>query len=263
MIRFTLIFDSRLVTSRRENLVVVILAGGYGTRLAGTLENLPKPMAPANGRPFIEWIVRYLVAQGFRRFVVSTGYRCEVIEAHFQSSPVPEVEVSCVRENSPMGTAGGFLHAVRHSGTSPDGWLVVNGDSLALASLSELVDGLERTDLDGSMLGVEMDDSSRYGTVEFNEAGRLQSFREKKPGRGVINAGVYLFRASSLRLFPDRTPLSFELDVFPELIDQGAKLEVSVTQVPFLDIGTPESLAQAEAFVMDNSGAFEDREGTA
>jgi len=73
----------------------------------------------------------------------------------------------------------------------------------------------------------------------------------------VINAGVYLFRAAILGVFPNREPLSFEKEVFPELAFRKVRLKVCVTQAPFLDIGTPESLPQAEAFVRENADNFE------
>jgi D-glycero-alpha-D-manno-heptose 1-phosphate guanylyltransferase len=79
--------------------------------------------------------------------------------------------------------------------------------------------------------------------------GRLLEFREKRPGAGLINAGVYCFRRGLLASFPRRRPLSMELDVFPALLEQRAKLMVHRSTAPFLDIGTPESLTQADAFL--------------
>ena len=87
-----------------------------------------------------------------------------------------------------------------------------------------------------------------FSLIEHN----LISFAEKKPGAGVINAGVYLLRNSLINYFPLRKPLSFEHDVFPLLLEQGCKIKVHITQAPFLDIGTPESFAQAETFIRKN-----------
>jgi len=85
----------------------------------------------------------------------------------------------------------------------------------------------------------------------------LAGFNEKKPGAGIINAGVYLFRASAIDSFPDKTPLSFETEVFPALVAGGIRLKGCVTDAPFLDIGTPESLPLAEAFIRRNADFFE------
>lgn len=239
-----------------NEVIAVVLAGGFGTRIRSVLGDLPKPMAPVNGRPFVEWVLRYLSRQGIRRAVLATGYRAEVVESHFDSQPVPSVKVSCVAETTAMGTAGGFLNAIRHTTDSPAGWLVINGDSLALASLESLMRSLKEPGPAGSLLGVRMSDAARYGTLLCDHQGHLKSFLEKRPGRGVINAGVYLLQPSTIQRFPTHTPLSFEVDVFPALIEKGLRMDVCVEDAPFLDIGVPESLAQAGDFIQQNMNAF-------
>ena len=239
-----------------DQVTAVVLAGGFGTRIRSVLGDLPKPMAPVQGRPFVEWVLRYLAKQGIRRAVLSTGYRAEVIASHFSNQPVPSMDVRCIPETSPLGTAGGFLNAIRHADHAPGGWLVVNGDSLALASLAELFNVLNQPGCGGGLLGLQVPDASRYGTLSRDERGHLESFQEKRPGRGVINAGVYLFPPSTIPLFPDCVPLSFETEVFPRLLQKGIRLEVCVTGAPFLDIGIPEALAEAEHFVANNPRAF-------
>lgn len=230
----------------------VILAGGFGTRIRHLLGDLPKPMAPVAGRPFLEWVVRYLAAQKIRRIVLSTGYRAEMVAAHFTAQPVAGVCVTCVPETRPLGTAGGFLNAARSVAETPAAWLVLNGDSLALAPLELMFGLLENAEVNGAILGKQVADASRFGTISTNAAADLVSFNEKKPGAGIINVGVYLFRAAALEKFPDRTPLSFETDVFPALVAGRAGLKVCAAEAPFLDIGTPESLPLAEAFIRQN-----------
>jgi NDP-sugar pyrophosphorylase family protein len=162
---------------------------------------------------------------------------------------VPGIRVLCVPETQPLGTAGGFLHAAAAVTKATPAWLVLNGDSLALAPLGGLAAALDDTATDGALLGVPMQDASRYGTIRQDALGRLSGFTEKRAGAGIINACVYVFRASMVATFPSRTPLSFETDVFPALAARGARLAVRVAEAAFLDIGTPESLPQAEAFV--------------
>src|ERR1051325_9263224 len=94
-----------------DQVVAVELAGGFGTRIKHLLGDIPKPMAPVAGKPFLEWVIRYLAKQGINKVVLSTGHLAEVIKKHFQDSPVTGVTVKCVRETTPLGTAGGFLHA--------------------------------------------------------------------------------------------------------------------------------------------------------
>jgi D-glycero-alpha-D-manno-heptose 1-phosphate guanylyltransferase len=239
-----------------EKIIAVVLAGGFGTRIKHLLGDLPKPMASVNGKPFIEWVVRYLAKQKIQNVILSTGHLAETIGKHFQSQPVKNIQISCVPETKPLGTAGGFLNAIRDAKEKPQAWLVMNGDSLVLASLGNLFHMLAgRTE--GAILGVRVPDASRFGTISQNEHGELTGFNEKKSGAGVINAGVYLFRPSAIELFPAQTPLSFELDVFPALIARKIRLKVCVTDAPFLDIGTPESLPLAENFIRRNGNFFE------
>jgi NDP-sugar pyrophosphorylase family protein len=241
-----------------DQVTAVVLAGGFGTRIQHLLGDLPKPMAPVNGRPFLEWVVRYLARQRILRVILATGYLREKVEYHFQSQPVTGVTVSCVPETQPLGTAGGFLNAAATVAEIPAAWLVLNGDSLALAPLETMWRSLEEAKVDGAILGVPMTDAARYGTILQDERGELTGFLEKRPGPGNINAGVYLWRARTVEFFPDRRPLSFEEDVFPVLINRRSRVKVCVTDAPFLDIGTPESLPQAAAFVRRHQPAFFD-----
>jgi D-glycero-alpha-D-manno-heptose 1-phosphate guanylyltransferase len=238
--------------ARLDEVTAVILAGGRGTRLRHLFPELPKPMIPVCGRPFVEWVVRFLKQQGIRRVLISTGHLGEIMEAHFAVQPVEDVSVTCVREREALGTGGGFLNAVEASREKPSAWLVLNGDSLVAADLASAVTELNRPETQGVILGVSMSDASRYGRVTFDDSRRLLRFVEKQPGAGVINAGIYCFKPSVLSRFPSRRPLSFENDVFPQLLADRIHLSVSVTDAPFLDIGTPESLALAESFIAQN-----------
>jgi D-glycero-alpha-D-manno-heptose 1-phosphate guanylyltransferase len=244
---------------RVQDVHAVILAGGLGTRLRAVLPDRPKPMAPVEGRPFVEWVARWLAAAGVRSATVSTGYLGDMIARHFTASPVSGLAVDCVREERPLGTAGGFLHAARGSGRRPAGWLVLNGDSLALADLGALAAQLEGCAAEGALVACRVADAGRYGRLEAGPDGRLRRFAEKSDGDegpGLINAGVYLLRHALLDRFPDREPLSFEHDVFPAWLASGIAIAVSRSDAPFLDIGTAASLAQADAFIRAHRERF-------
>ena len=234
----------------------VVLAGGFGTRVRHLLPELPKPMAPVAGKPFLEWVIRYLAAQGLKRVVISTGYRSEVVAQHFQAAPVAGVHVTCVAELEPLGTAGGFLHAARASGEQPPAWLVLNGDSLVFADLGLVVGEFARPACAGVVIGRSVPDASRYGSLVVGPENELLRFEEKRPGAGLINSGIYCLRHTLLKEFPGESPLSFEKDVFPVTTARGARLKVISTEAPFLDIGTPETLPQAESFIRQNLHFF-------
>jgi len=245
------------VTISADQTTAVILAGGFGTRIKHLLGDLPKPMAPVNGRPFLEWVVRWLAAQNIRRVVLSTGFMAEVIEKHFRPQPVPGMQVSCVPETAPLGTAGGFLNAARLSNTDASAWLLVNGDTLAFANLADAVHTLQNDSIAGVIFGREVPDTGRYGSLVTDPAGKLTCFAEKRPGQGVISTGVYLFRDSLLKQFPAKTPLSLEQEVFPALTAAGVSLKVLRMNTPFLDIGTPDTLRAAYLFIRQNIAQFQ------
>ncbi len=242
-----------MINFEMKKTIAVILAGGFGTRVKHLLPNIPKPMARVANKPFIEWIVQYLRQQNIEQFILSTGYLGEIIEAYFNNKKIDNITVNCYRETEPLGTAGGFINGVKLSNQQPFSWLITNGDSLIFTDLKPLFNYLANDDeIEGVILGLSLPDASRYGSLKYDQDNNLISFAEKQQGQGVINAGVYLFKHSVISKFPDGKPLSFEYDVFPELLSQGCKIKVHITEAPFLDIGTPKTLIQAENFIIDN-----------
>jgi len=232
----------------------VILAGGAGTRVQHLLGDIPKPMAPVTGKPFLEWVVRFLAKQGVTDVTISTGYRAEYIAAHFDRLALPGVSVRCRPESQPLGTAGGFLNAVADRLDEPGRWLVCNGDSLVLADLRAM--RAMDAGMEAVFLGVDVPDCARFGSLETDSSGRLLRFVEKRPGGGLINAGVYLLARSLPPRFPSQRPLSFETDVFPALLASGVLMGVSPTSAPFLDIGSEATLGMASEFVTRHKNFF-------
>jgi len=235
------------------DIVAVILAGGFGTRVRHILPNIPKPMAQVADKPFIDWIIRYLAQQKLENFIVSTGYLGEIIEDYFEQNSLLNTQIKCYQEKEVLGTGGGFVYAVNQSQKYPLAWLVTNGDSLIFTDLQPLFNYLKDDTVEGVILGLASDDASRYGSLTYDSDYNLVEFAEKKVGAGVINAGVYLLKNTLLKKFPQQKPLSFENDIFPQLLAQKCLIKVHIVSAPFLDIGTPESLAKAEIFIRANS----------
>jgi NDP-sugar pyrophosphorylase family protein len=206
-------------------------------------------MAEVAEKPFLGWVLTYLQRQGIAQTLLSTGHLAKIIEEYVQKRPIPNLELKCYPETSPLGTAGGFINAVKQSQQTPKAWLVLNGDSLIVTDLAPLNQYLEDERVDGVILGVSVPDASRFGSLVYDEQRTLLQFAEKKAGAGVINGGVYLLRHRLVQQFPTHFPLSFEYDIFPSLLQQQICLKVHPVEAPFLDIGTPDSLAQAESFI--------------
>ena len=232
-----------------DNIIAVVLAGGFGTRIKHLLPDVPKPMAEVAEKPFLSWVLTYLQRQGIEKALLSTGHLAEIIEEYTKMQPIPDLDLHCYPETSPLGTAGGFMNAVNQSEQKPKAWLVLNGDSLIVTDLAPLNQYLEDEGVEGVILGVSVPDASRFGSLVYDEQNTLLQFAEKQSGAGVINGGVYLLRDRLVQQFPKNFPLSFEYDIFPSLLQQKICLKVHPVEAPFLDIGTPDSLAQAGSFI--------------
>jgi D-glycero-alpha-D-manno-heptose 1-phosphate guanylyltransferase len=215
---------------------------------------VPKPLAPVAGRPFLEWVLRYLRRQGVVDTVLSSGHLADQIEAFVGQLRLPGMRVISVPELEPLGTAGGFLNAMAATGNEARDAIVCNGDSLVLTTLAPLA--ATGSGADAALVGVRVADASRFGTLK-EHGGWLKGFEEKRPGAGLINGGVYFFRGTTVARFPRKKPLSFEYDVFPTLLASNACIAVVPCEAPFLDIGTEETLAQADAFIRANMSWFE------
>lgn len=238
-----------------SKVTAVVLAGGRGTRIAALYPGVPKPLIPASGQPFLYWVTVWLAGQGCRDIVYSTGHMGEKVEAWVASLlPPSDLKLRCRRERQELGTGGGLLNCLD---LCADWMLVLNGDSLVVTDIGLLFDITARTKSDGAIVGVPVEDASRFGTLVADHDGILREFAEKRPGKGTINGGIYLFRRSLMEGFPVDTKLSLEHDILPFLIQGGAQLAVQEARnAAFLDIGTTETVDQAGSFIESRSGSF-------
>ena len=223
----------------------IILAGGFGTRLQSLLPDVPKPLAPVRGLPFIHYILRWLEESGIERVIACTGYLAEKMEAGFRSY-AGRLELTFQRENSPLGTGGAIYRALREAGAG--GAFALNGDTYFPADLRRFQQEAER--LGGSLAIAlrRLPDVSRYGAVDL-DGGRILAINEKgQRGPGLVNAGLYLLPGDLWQQFPMPEVFSWEMDLLqpkaPLLCAAGVALDA-----PFLDIGTPESYGEAETIL--------------
>jgi D-glycero-alpha-D-manno-heptose 1-phosphate guanylyltransferase len=227
--------------------LAIILAGGVGSRVSRLYPELPKPMIPVAGRPFLDWVLQHLAAQGIRSAVISACYKAEVIRSYYEAQLQGDIAVSVLTEAVALGT-GAAVSFVR-SRLQAEVYLVLNGDTLTLAPLGQFLHEFKASGAAAAICCGPVQDTGRYGSLHLDGDGYLCDFAEKREGSGLVNAGVYLFRPSVIDLFPQRAPLSMEHEVLPYLLARGVRLRGFVSNSPFLDIGTPETLTSAPAFV--------------
>lgn len=232
---------------RTEPVEAMILAGGFGSRLRGILDDLPKPMARVAGKPFLEWLLRQARSQGVQSAVLCTGYLGQIVEAYFGDGSRWGVRLAYSRETSPLGTAGALRLGVDR--TSAKNLVVLNGDSYCRYDLELFLHYHESREASATLWLVPVADRLRYGTVAINPDGSVSSFIEKsgRAGRGYVNSGVYLMERAILESVQPSAKVSLEKDVLPSLVGHG--LYAVKGDGPFIDIGTPEAFARASSFM--------------
>lgn len=225
---------------------VAVLAGGLGTRIRGILGDTPKVLAPIAGRAFLSHLLDHLALHGGKRVVLCLGHMADRVTAWLaQGDSRHCLDVVCEIEPRPLGTAGA-IRFVRDELKS-DPVLVMNGDTFLDADLGAFAAAHRRSGAEASVLCVAVEDAARYGRVDIGADGRVTRFAEKAPGRGTVNAGVYLFSAAFLDRLAAGDAVSLERDVLEKL--PPGTLNAAVVHGRFIDIGTPDSLARAPAVI--------------
>ncbi|MGA2570020.1 MAG: nucleotidyltransferase family protein [Terracidiphilus sp.] len=221
----------------------IVLAGGFGMRLASRIDGIPKPMAPVAGRPFLEILLAQLRGAGCTSALLSVGHLHEAIQDHFGAS-FRGMTLDYAIESVPLGTGGAIRLALAQA--TDDSVLVLNGDTFLDADYAAMM-RFHRDERAAVTIAVApQPDLARYGGVAI-ENGRIVAFQEKgRSGPGWISAGAYVFNRNIE--WPPSLPerFSIEKDFFvPEI----ARLAPAAYEVSgyFLDIGIPEDLDRAQS----------------
>lgn len=235
-----------LLRSALHRTTAAILAGGLGTRLRPVVADRPKVLAEVHGRPFLLHLLDRLKDAGIGKTVLLTGYLADQVlqtvgHDHYGMQLVHSAE------RQPLGTGGSLRNALKEI-SSPD-ILLLNGDSWCAVDLARFHDFHHETGADVSMVLAQVNDAARFGAVTIAPNGKVNRFEEKQAGGSAwINAGIYLIaRRLIAAIVPG--PASLERDLLPHWLTQGNKVFGYCHAGTFLDIGTPESFAQAEAMI--------------
>ncbi|OON35652.1 hypothetical protein BTJ39_22065 [Izhakiella australiensis] len=212
---------------------VVILAGGYGTRLKSISGDIPKPMVDISGKPFLYRLMEYVESQGVKRIVLSLSYEADyIIKRVTMDNPV-KCEVDFVVEKNPLGTGGGIKYAC--SKVNTEKFIVLNGDTYCELNYQEFISASYHSDL--LISGVEVDDVSRYGSLDIDEDFNVNAVVEKgKKGKGVINSGIYILSKENIQNYP-LDSFSFEQDLLPTF---KGRFKAFISKAYFIDIGIPD-----------------------
>ncbi len=220
----------------------VILAGGLGTRLRGTVPDLPKPLAPIGDRPFLEWLLDYLDGQGFSQVILSVGYQREAIKTALGDRH-RRIALRYAEETHPLGTGGAMRLALAQAQENPV--FVLNGDTFFALDFEAMLAHHRAHGARLSLALKSVPDTRRFGRVE-TRGPHVSDFREKgENGPGFINGGIYLLDPALLdgRALPES--FSFEQDFLePEL--SSLQPLAFLSDGYFIDIGVPEDYHTAQ-----------------
>ncbi len=226
----------------------IVLAGGLGTRLRPVVADVPKPMAPVAGRPFLDYILYYLKKQGVQRITLAVGYKWEVIQSYYaQAHTGFGLELVFSIENEPLGTGGAIFKAAGN--VRSDTFFVINGDTAFDVPLNDLGEFYQNNDAGVALALKRVTNGDRYGSVECAPNGRIVSFVKKahnNPPVSVINGGIYLMKKAVIERFNFPDPFSFETGL---LKDKLTELNVygKIFDSPFIDIGIPADYHRAQS----------------
>jgi D-glycero-D-manno-heptose 1,7-bisphosphate phosphatase len=254
-----------MAASRRPITQAIVLAGGRGTRLGDLTREVPKPLLPVGGRPFLDYVISVLARHGVDDIILSTGYLSPAFDAFLEgrtwTGPYGNaIRVRTLVEPVPAGTAGALK---QHEAELAEAFLLLNGDSFLDADLNAvLAAGALLSQGEALLTTREVQDAGRFGRIRLDND-RVALFEEKSSaGTGLINAGIsVLTRACVQRI--ETIPCSIETDIYPVLAAEGL-LKAVVQDGYFIDIGLPETYASAQSEVpvaFRKPALFLDRDG--
>jgi D-glycero-alpha-D-manno-heptose 1-phosphate guanylyltransferase len=226
----------------------IVLAGGLGSRLRSTVPNLPKPLAPIGEKPFLDYLLDYWQAQGVKHFILSVGYKEELIRNYF-GDKYKNSRVDYIVEKKPLGTGGGLLLSVKSLKLNQP-FLVLNGDTLFKINLSNLLKHHSTCKADMTLSLSNLADNSRYSEVLLDKSGKLirsLKRRSKTSNNKVSNGGVYLLEPTLLDDYKSHNiKYSLEDELLPDLLKKNKRIAGFVSKEKFIDIGRPEDYRRAE-----------------
>lgn len=221
----------------------IILAGGFGTRLQNVISDIPKPMAPIRGIPFLTFILEQLSKSSFKKIILAVGYMGEKIE-NFYGDKYKNLKLRYSYEDNPLGTGGCVKKAL--SLIDDDYVFVINGDTFFDVDFNDIQKSKRLTIVCKYML-----DTSRYGKIIFDDDQIIKEFQEKKPkDLGYINGGIYYINTNIFDNYNLEKRFSIEKDFFDKYLCD-LRIKAHVSDEYFIDIGIPEDYdrAQNELFI--------------
>ena len=226
------------------------MLGGRGTRISHLYPDLPKALIPVAGKSFLAWQIEWLFRNDIDSVILAAGYQSGKIQDWVARQTFKD-KTRVVIETEPLGTGGAVKFAVQF--LEENSFWVLNGDSfLPNLNFNAMDESRAETGIQATIAVAPIEDSGRYGTVVFDDTGKIIGFEEKKSrNAGWVNGGVYLLERRLMDPIASNKPVSLENEVFPALAATG-KLSAFKCPPPLLDMGTPEGLQNMEEYLQSS-----------
>jgi len=227
-------------------LKALIMAGGFGTRLKELTRHLPKPMLPVGDRPLLEHIITQLRCTGIRHVQLATHYKPEEITKHFGDGSQLDMDISYIREDEPLGTAG--VLGLLPPPTEP--MLLINGDILTKVDFGAMLQfhREHQAELTAGVRRIEME--VPYGIVEHRDW-QVTGLQEKPRQEFQINAGIYLLNPEAIALVPRGRRFDMT-DLIQALLAAGRPVACFPIHEYWLDIGQPADYLRAQEYAAES-----------
>lgn len=221
---------------------VIILSGGLGTRLSSVIENIPKVMAPINGKPFLTYMLDNMCKSGVKKVVLATGYRKEYIKDYF-GDEYKNIKIEYSEEEYPLGTGGAIKKALKLCNN--DNVIITNGDIFTNIDYKKIYSSHIDSNSDVTLSLLEMENFDRYGSIEI-DGSRIINFKEKEyVEKGYMNVGCYVFKRDILDKLNFEEKFSIEKDFFMQYVN-SMNFSHYIYDDIFVEIGIPEDYELAK-----------------
>lgn len=230
---------------------VILIAGGLGTRLRASVPDMPKVLAPVNGKSFLSFLLRFWLNKGIKKIIICAGYKSELVKNEVKFLGLEHLVDICYEEKL-LGTGGAIFNGIKK--IKQNYFIAQNGDTAIPIDLKDFNMNLMKIKTKTMIMTlIKKNNTSRYDTFSIEEDNILS---KKDHPKKFINGGVYIFNKKKImeKHYKQNLKISLEKQIIPQLI-KDKEIIGNIISKPFLDIGIPVDYKKAKKFMSENFSA--------
>jgi NDP-sugar pyrophosphorylase family protein len=236
----------------------VVLAGGLGTRMRPATEAVPKALVRVLGKPFADWQLEHLAAQGVERLIYSVGYRGDMLRAHVGDGSGFGLKVTWVDEGERLRGTGGAIRLALDEGALEDAFFVLYGDSYLTVVMSE-VEVAWRDSKQPALMTVMRNEGRWDSSNAIYKDGRVVLYDKSRPKERQsemhwIDYGLSVLAREVITTRIERDTVADLADLMKDLSTEGVLAGLEVNQ-RFYEAGSPSGLQDLEKYLKNVPGS--------